>query len=299
VTELAKSISQLVKPQGSIGMAFEEKVERIESIGMNYPQAPCPVIHRFGPGVYIREVKIPAGVFAIGHHQNFEHMNIFLSGRLTMLNEDGTTTEMIAPVTYVAKPGRKISFSHEDVVWINVYATDEQDIEKLEKHYLTKSASWLEAAAVKKQVQLLQQNMDRKDFLSAIESFGLTEESVKKTSFNEDDMIPLPFGSYKIKVANSALDGKGLFATGDLISGEKIAPARIAGKRTIAGRYTNHSAAPNAKMVEGINGDIDLVATRSILGCHGGLDGEEITIDYRESIRLTREIGSRGLKCLG
>jgi hypothetical protein len=61
VTELAKSISQLVKPQGSIGMAFEEKVERIESIGMNYPQAPCPVIHRFGPGVYIREVKIPAG----------------------------------------------------------------------------------------------------------------------------------------------------------------------------------------------------------------------------------------------
>ena len=69
--------------------------------------------------------------------------------------------------------------------------------------------------------------------------------------------------------------------------GAVIAPARIAGKRTPAGRYTNHSAKPNAVMVQLPSGDIDLVASRHISGCAGGQLGEEITIDYRQALRLS------------
>ena len=87
-------------------------------------------------------------------------------------------------------------------------------------------------------------------------------------------------------VAASKIDGKGVFATGDIIEGEVIAPARIANKRTPAGRFTNHAKNPNAMMILLDNGDINLVAKRAISGCKGGNLGEEITIDYRQALSL-------------
>ncbi len=56
---------------------------------LTYDQAECGVIHRFYPGIYIREVTLPKGILAIGHHQKNEHLNVFLKGRVTMLKADG------------------------------------------------------------------------------------------------------------------------------------------------------------------------------------------------------------------
>lgn len=114
-------------------------VARMEEFMLTQEQVPCPVIHRFGPGVYMREVKIPAGTMAVGHHQNFEHMNIVLAGRVTILQDDGSTTEVVAPAMYVGKPGRKVGYVHEDLVWLNIYATTETDIDRLEAQLVTKS----------------------------------------------------------------------------------------------------------------------------------------------------------------
>jgi hypothetical protein len=101
-----------------------------------------------------------------------------------------------------------------------------------------------------------------------------------------EDQILMPFGSYKVMIANSKIDGKGVFATGNFKEGEVIAPARIDGKRTPIGRYTNHSKSINAIMVLRDNGNIDLVAKKAINGCQGGNLGEEITIDYRQALSL-------------
>jgi hypothetical protein len=114
---------------------------------LKHDQADCPVVHHFGPGVYMREVKIPAGALAVGHHQNFDHMNVLLKGRLTVVNDDGSTSELAAPMMFVGRPGRKIGYIHEDVVWLNIYATDETDIEKLEATLVTKSQAVLEHQA--------------------------------------------------------------------------------------------------------------------------------------------------------
>jgi hypothetical protein len=107
----------------------------------------------------MREVTIPSGSIAIGHHQNFEHMNIFLKGRVTMVNSDGTTSELNAPMCFVGKPGRKIGYIHEDVVWLNVYPTEETSVEKLEAHYLTKSEGFLAHEEI--QAKLLQDKIDK------------------------------------------------------------------------------------------------------------------------------------------
>lgn len=264
----------------------EQALQVVEKTMLDMPQVDCPVIHRFGPGVYIREVTIPADTFAIGHHQNFEHMNVMLKGRVTVLNDDGSTSELVAPMMFVGKPGRKIGYIHEDVVWLNVYATAETDVETLENTFITKSSTWLESQAAKNGLALLKSTVDADDFQNVLDEFGFTAEQAREQAENEADMIDLPFGGYKIKVDSSAIEGKGLFATAAIGPGELVAPARIGGKRTIAGRYTNHSVSPNAQMVMLDNGDISLVAIKQISGCRGGENGEEITINYREALRL-------------
>ena len=127
---------------------------------------------------------------------------------------------------------------------------------------------------------------DVADYYAAIAEYGFDHATVREQTENLEDQIPLPHGGYKMMVAASKIDGKGVFATGDIAEGEVIAPARIANKRTPAGRFTNHAKNPNAMMILLDNGDINLVAKRAISGCKGGNLGEEITIDYRQALSL-------------
>ncbi len=270
-------------------------IEFVESELMKQEQLSCPVVHSFGPGIYTREVRLPAGGIAIGHHQNFEHVNLFLKGKVSMVNDDGSVTVLTAPMQFVGKPGRKIGFIHEDVVWLNIYATNETDVEKLEAHYLTKSDSWKLSVESRNSIKLIQHDADVKDYQDVLKEFGFTEKIAREQSENKSDMTELPFGSYKIKVGSSSIEGQGLIATADIVAGEIIAPARIGDKRTIAGRFTNHSVNPNARMIEGILGGIFLISNREISGCHGGLDGEEITINYRDALTLNYEIAKAEL----
>ena len=117
---------------------------------------------------------------------------------------------------------------------------------------------------------------------------GLSHDYVMSVSENKADQIDVPFGGYKVKIGDSGIHGKGLFATSQIQIDELIAPARIANQRTFAGRFTNHALRPNAKTVLLNNGDIDLVAACLIKGCYGGKDGEEITVDYRQAIAQNR-----------
>jgi SET domain-containing protein len=76
--------------------------------------------------------------------------------------------------------------------------------------------------------------------------------------------------------------------TADIEPGEVIGIARVGLKRTPLGRYINHSANPNATG-RYANGNIEVIATRHIRG-DGSLlcDGEEITVCYRESVKLSK-----------
>jgi len=274
------------------------KIEALEKKMLEHDQVECPVIHRFGPGTYIREVHIPAGSIAIGHHQNFEHTNVMLSGCVIMLNEDGSTTEFKAPMVFVGRPGRKVGYIKEDMVWLNVYPNveNEQNIETLEAKYLTKSDNFKLSDASRNALLLGNISIDQRDFQQALVDIGVPAQLVRNQSENKDDMMELPFGGYRFKIANSPIEGRGIFAMGDIVPGEIIGPARIGQKRTALGRYTNHGAQPNAKFIATKTGDINLVATKKIFGCRGGFDGDEVLVDYREAFRLNLELAKAG-KC--
>lgn len=285
-------VDQIARSSTVHEVEIDYSIEPLEKKMLKHPQVECPVTHKFGPGVYMREVFLPKGALVIGHHQNFEHMNIFLKGKITFSTEKGPV-DLVAPMTFVSKPGRKIAYIHEDSVWINVYSTNETNVEKLEQKYLTKSETFLRDLDEKEKISLLTSKVNNDDFELFLSECGFSKELVKQIAVNEEDMIGLPSGNYKIKTGKSPIDGTGLFATGNISLNEVIAPARIGLKRTIAGRYTNHSMNPNAKMVDGSNGNIYLVATKQITGCLGGHDGEEITVDYREAMKVNLKIGEK------
>jgi hypothetical protein len=274
-------------------------VDRIETAMLALPQADCPVFHHFGPGIYVREVNLPAGVTAIGHAQRLPHLNVMLKGRVRMHREDGSTMEIAAPALFVGPPGRKIGYVVEDVVWLNVYATDETDIETLERTYLDKSPAWRADQERRGARERDAHEADRADFLAMAAEAGVTPEDIRAQSERTEDLADMPQGSWSVMVADSPIEGRGLFATAPIAAAMLICPGRVGGKRTPAGRYTNHSATPNARAVLRPNGDVDLVAVRDIAGCRGGQPGDEITLDYRQVLRLRPSLGPGGDTCQG
>lgn len=265
-------------------------VANLEKEMLEMPQADCPVAHHFGPGIYIREVTLPAGIFAVGHAQKFDHLNIMLTGKVAIV-DDGKVRVLEAPLIFTGKPGRKVGYVIETCVWQNVYATEETDIDALEAHYLDKSENWKAYDNEQSSIIYALNQPDRDDFEQVLKDFGFDADTARQQAEEESDQIDMP-NVFKavVQVRNSNIEGKGLFLSWHIAAGQIIAPARISGKRTPAGRYVNHSMNPNCKYVADENGDIYLVSLRDIDGCKGGSKGEELTVDYRQALTLNKEL---------
>lgn len=264
------------------------KIEQVEYAMLQEEQVDCPVTHKFGPGIYIREVFLPAGIYAIGHYHNKEHMNIMLTGRIKFFGSDGEWVELKAPQTFVAPAGRKVAFVFEDTIWQNIYATDKTDADEIEKEILTTSMTFEDHNKYNNLQLTYDHAEDFNDYYEAIKDFGFSHEQVREISLEEKDQIPFPYGEYKVQVKESKIEGKGLFATANFEEGDVIAPARIDDMRTPAGRYINHSKNPNAFFVRDEENNVFVIAAKNITGYRGGIIGEEITVDYRQAMSLSQ-----------
>lgn len=96
-------------------------------IGM--PQVECPVRHYFAPGLYAREMSIPAGATVVGAVHKTENLIVVSMGRLVVVTEDGTR-EVVAGDTLTCHVGMKNAVTAlEDSRWTNFMAnpTNETD----------------------------------------------------------------------------------------------------------------------------------------------------------------------------
>ena len=115
-----------------------------KALSLNLPPLDLNLKHHFGPGLYIREVTLPVGTYVIGHSHKAPHMCIMLQGQLAIVDENGGHPKVItAPATFIAPAGRKVVYAIEQVVFQNVFATDETDIDKLELMLVDKSPAFL------------------------------------------------------------------------------------------------------------------------------------------------------------
>lgn len=100
------------------------------------PQQELPLTHHFSPGIYLREIFMPAGTVVIGKIHKTEHFNIILAGACLIVHGDGRREELRAPYTFVSQAGvQKVLYILEDCLWQTVHANpaEERDVELLEE----------------------------------------------------------------------------------------------------------------------------------------------------------------------
>jgi hypothetical protein len=90
------------------------------------------VRHSFAPGMYIREMDIPAGTLMVGKMHKTECINVCACGDIEILTEAGVM-RVTPPFVAVSAPGTmKLGVAYADTTWVNIFRTDETDLAKLE-----------------------------------------------------------------------------------------------------------------------------------------------------------------------
>lgn len=112
-------------------MPTREQILDIEHYILQCPQVETPIRHYFSPGIYAREMFIPAGTVLTGAVHKTEHISLFV-GDITVLT-DGGMQRLTGHHTFVSKPGAKrVGYAHADTWCTGFFATEKTDIAELE-----------------------------------------------------------------------------------------------------------------------------------------------------------------------
>jgi len=118
-----------------VNLSERDKVSIIEEEMKRHEQIEIPVRHIFSPGVYAREITIPAGTLLTGRIHKYEQLNILSGGEISVLTQDGMQ-RVKAPFTVVSPPGTKrIAYAHTECTWTTILATEETDPELIESWF--------------------------------------------------------------------------------------------------------------------------------------------------------------------
>jgi hypothetical protein len=116
-------------------------------------QVNCPVEHHFCDGTYTRKLTIPAGTLVIGKVHKRRTMNICASGRIAILTADGPR-EFKAGDVVMSEPGiQKVGYAIEETVWVNVWATEETDLDFIEATFAEDPRVPIDAVDFMKQLE--------------------------------------------------------------------------------------------------------------------------------------------------
>jgi len=98
----------------------------------------CRIRHYHTPGLYGREMWMPADCLITGKIHLTEHICILSQGKVTVAS-GGESTTYEAPATVISKVGAKRAiYAHEDSVWTNFHATELTDPEEIEEEIIAK-----------------------------------------------------------------------------------------------------------------------------------------------------------------
>ena len=129
-------------------LTIRDKILSIEESISRLPEAmvgDCyPLVHKFVPGMYIREITMPPGHLIVSKIHKIEHPYFVLKGDVSVLTEDGVV-RIKAPYSGITKAGTKrVLYIHEETVWTTIHKTDETEMDKIEEEIIAKNFNDLE-----------------------------------------------------------------------------------------------------------------------------------------------------------
>ena len=106
----------------------------VEAEMFKHPQVHCPLTHRFTPGMYIREIFMPAGTVVSTALHKTEHPFVISKGDVSVWRDGFPVERLKAPHTGITKPGtRRLIYIHKDTIWITFHITDKTDPDEIAK----------------------------------------------------------------------------------------------------------------------------------------------------------------------
>lgn len=121
---------------------YHEKIDELERLMFAIGSVEMPIVHRFTPGMYIREMHAPAGALITSLLHKTEHPFVVSKGRQLVFVHGQGWIEVCAPYTGITKPGtRRIGITLEDTVWTTFHATDCTDPESFVKEATVRRVS--------------------------------------------------------------------------------------------------------------------------------------------------------------
>jgi len=230
----------------------------------------------YSGGLYCRQITIPAGALITGRIYKFDHIEMMVSGEITIISADGPKNTYEGFNVISAKSGkRQAGLAISDTVWMTVNQVPENvPLNKMLDY--TSVLTYEEYDSFYKELN----NLDYNKFLSQL---GINQEQMDEM-VTANDVVDMPLGYEYIYKKESKLSGIGLFTKKQINKGEIICPARIGKKRTIAGRYSNHAFYANS--VPFYEKDMFYFVANSDIR-----ENEEITINYRDVLNFRERSG--------
>lgn len=270
-----------------VALVTADKVVALQNELFKLPQANIVTEHVFTPGKYERRITIPAWTVLTGaEHKTPYHVRLE-KGTIAVNTDEGVKV-LTAPVDFPAKAGmqRAGRVFEDEVVWVDVYDNPDDctDLALLEDRlYVVPGCGLADSRTAAQKAQI--------DYGAFLHQIGMTQDEMDKIVHIESDLIDMPEG-VDVELKDSAIHGKGLFATRDFEVGEVVCPGRLNGKRTPGGRFINHSVDCNITPTK-VGDDIYATAARKIRA------GDELLVDYRASMRVNFGLVLQGeLPCL-
>jgi hypothetical protein len=99
---------------------------------LKLPPRECPLIHRFTPGMYIREIFMPKDTILTTLLHLTTHPFFVLKGDVSVWYHDVPVQRYQAPYTGVTQAGtRRMLYTHEDTIWTTCHVTDLTDPDEI------------------------------------------------------------------------------------------------------------------------------------------------------------------------
>lgn len=110
----------------------DEILDRCEDVIRKMEEADCPLVHSFTPGMYVRQIFIPARTVLTSRIHLTEHPYVISKGDISVWTKETGCVRLKAPHSGITKPGtRRLLFAHDDTIWTTFHATDETDVDKI------------------------------------------------------------------------------------------------------------------------------------------------------------------------
>jgi len=118
-----------------------KQIDELEKVMLTeFEPIECPVDHIFTPGLYTRQIFMPAGSFITSKIHKTEHPYVVSQGLVSVWIDEGEEIVIDAPFTGITKPGtRRVLYVWEDTIWTTFHANpDNENLEQIEQRIIEK-----------------------------------------------------------------------------------------------------------------------------------------------------------------